>query len=85
MEAKIYTTPTCPYCKMAEDYLRSKGVECTEVNVAEDRAAAREMVDKSGQMGVPVIDIDGEIVVGFDRAAIDRACHKKSGKGRTRI
>lgn len=72
-KVKIYTTPTCPYCMMAKNYLKRLGVEFEEVNVAENREAAIEMIEKSGQMGVPVIDIDGKIIVGFDREAIDRA------------
>jgi len=58
---------------MAKNYLKKLGVEFEEVNVAEDREAAIEMIEKSGQMGVPVIDIDGQIIVGFDREAINRA------------
>ncbi|MEM2192488.1 MAG: Uxx-star family glutaredoxin-like (seleno)protein [Candidatus Hadarchaeales archaeon] len=69
----IYTTPTCPFCKMAKDFLRQNNVSYTEINVAEDQNAAMEMIKKSGQMGVPVLDIDGEIIVGFDREAIKRA------------
>ncbi|MBC7219410.1 MAG: glutaredoxin family protein [Hadesarchaea archaeon] len=70
---KIYTTPTCPYCTMAKNFLRENGVEFVEKNVAIDHAAAVEMVEKSGQMGVPVLDIDGEIIVGFNREAIKKA------------
>lgn len=66
MTVKIYTTPSCPYCQMAKSFFREKGVEFQEINVAEDRESLLEMVEKSGQMGVPVIEIDGEIVVGFD-------------------
>ncbi|MEM3421789.1 MAG: Uxx-star family glutaredoxin-like (seleno)protein [Candidatus Hadarchaeum sp.] len=69
----IYTTPTCPFCKMAKDFLRQNNVSYTEINVAEDQNAAMEMIKKAGQMGVPVLDIDGEIIVGFDREAIKRA------------
>lgn len=61
----VYSTDTCPFCVMAKEYLTEKGVEYKDVNVGRDHAAAREMVEKSGQMGVPVIDIDGTIVVGF--------------------
>jgi len=68
----IYTTPTCPYCQQAKAFFKAKGVTYTEKNVAEDQAAAQEMIDKSGQMGVPVIDVDGKMVVGFDRAELEK-------------
>ena len=68
----IYSTPTCPYCHMVKDYLKGKGVEFNDYNVAEDQAKAQEMVEKSGQMGVPVIEIDNNIIVGFDKPEIDR-------------
>ena len=61
----IYSTTTCPYCVMAKNFFKEKGVAYEDKNVGVDRAAGEEMVVKSGQMGVPVIDIDGEIVVGF--------------------
>ena len=70
---KVYSTPTCPYCKMAKDYLKAKGVQFEEIDVSEDTARADEMVKISGQMGVPVLDIDGEIIVGFDRQKINKA------------
>lgn len=63
----IYTTPTCVYCKMSKEFFREKNIQYEEKNVAEDAAARDIMVQKSGQLGVPVIDIDGEIVVGFDK------------------
>lgn len=66
----IYTTPSCVYCKMAKEYFAKNNVEYKEHNVAEDRAALEEMVGKSHQMGVPVIDIDGNIVIGFDQRNI---------------
>lgn len=69
----IYTTPTCPYCSMAKKFLRENGIEFTEKNVAGDRAALIEMIEKSGQMGVPVLDINGQIIVGFDRESIKKA------------
>lgn len=61
----VYSTPTCPYCVYAKNYFTKNGVAFKDVDVSRDRAAAQEMVNKSGQMGVPVIDIDGNILVGF--------------------
>ncbi len=70
---KIYTTPTCVYCKMAKEFFNKNGVQYEEHNVAEDLKARQDMLDKSHQLGVPVIDIDGEIFVGFDRPALSKA------------
>lgn len=67
---KIYSTPSCPYCHQAKDFLKEHNIEFEDVNVAEDEKARDEMIEKSGQMGVPVIDIDGEIIVGFDKAKL---------------
>ena len=72
MSITVYSTNTCPLCIKAKDYLRSKGVEFKEVNVVLDRVGAMEMVRKSGQSGVPVIDINGNIIIGFDQTRIDR-------------
>lgn len=68
----VYSTPTCPYCVKAKDYLKEKGVEYKDVDVSVDRVAAMEMIQKSGQMGVPVIDIGGDIVVGFQPKVFDQ-------------
>jgi len=62
----IYSTPSCVYCKMAKEFFDANKVEYTDLNVAEDETARAEMVEKSGQMGVPVIYIDDEMTVGFD-------------------
>ncbi|MEM2954788.1 MAG: glutaredoxin family protein [Candidatus Nanoarchaeia archaeon] len=72
-KVKIYSTSTCPYCKMAKDFLRANNIDFEDFDVAENPEAFNEMVEKSGQMGVPVIDIDGKIIVGFDRIAISEA------------
>lgn len=72
-EVKLYSTPTCPYCRMAKDFLEQQQVEVTVVDVSEDVEAAREMVDKSGQMGVPVMEVENTIIVGFDRGAYKKA------------
>ncbi|MDO8463305.1 MAG: glutaredoxin domain-containing protein [bacterium] len=70
-QAIVYSTPTCPYCKMAKEYFDEKGVTYEDVDVAADPGRADEMVKKSGQMGVPVIDIGGTIIVGFDKTKIN--------------
>lgn len=70
---KIYSTPTCVYCKMAKEYFEKNNVAYEDVNVAEDDAAREEMVNKSHQFGVPVIDIDNTIIVGFNRQAVAKA------------
>ena len=75
----IYSTPTCPYCKMAKEYLSQQNMPFTDIDVSADAAKAEAMIQKSGQMGVPVIDIDGRIIVGFDRVAIDAALKSASG------
>jgi len=62
----IYTTPSCPYCNAAKDYFDENDISYTDYDVSENRKKAKEMIEKSGQRGTPVIDIDGEIVVGFN-------------------
>jgi len=68
----LYSTPTCPYCHMAKDFLKEKGVEFEDIDVSRDQEKAKEMMSMSGQMGVPQIEINGKIIVGFDKAAIER-------------
>lgn len=67
---KIYTTPTCVYCKMTKQFFKEHNVEYQEADVAKDAAEREEMIKKSGQLGVPVIDIDGKLVIGFDQAKL---------------
>jgi len=69
-EVKIYTTTTCPYCKMAKKFFQDNNVAYQEFNVAEDRTALNEMIKCSKQMSVPVIDIDGEIIIGLNMPQI---------------
>ena len=66
-KVKVFSTSSCPYCKMEKDFLKEHKIEFEDIDVGADQEAAQEMVEKSGQMGVPVTDIDGEIVVGFDK------------------
>ncbi|MFA5468027.1 MAG: glutaredoxin domain-containing protein [Sphaerochaetaceae bacterium] len=73
MAVIMYSTPSCGFCRMAKSYFQQNKIPFTEYNVASNMEKAQEMVRKSGQMGVPVIDINGKIIVGFDRAAIDQA------------
>ncbi|MBU3901585.1 glutathione S-transferase N-terminal domain-containing protein [Patescibacteria group bacterium] len=67
---KVYSTPTCAYCVTLKRFLDEKGIKYESVDVSQNEKDLREMVDKSGQMGVPVIDIDGQIIVGFNRNKI---------------
>lgn len=69
---KIYTTPSCAYCKMAKEYFKSKGISYEEYDVSKDIPRQKEMIEKTGQFGVPVIDIDGKIVIGFDKTKINK-------------
>jgi len=69
----IYTTPTCPFCMMAKRFLKDNDLDFVDFDVSTDRTKAQEMIQKSGQMAVPVLDIEGEIIVGFDRDRIVKA------------
>ena len=63
---KVYSTPTCPWCRKAKEFFSANNIAFKDLNVAEDEAARDDMIKRSGQMGVPVIDVDGELVIGFD-------------------
>lgn len=73
MSVTVYSTPSCPYCTMVKNHLRNKQVRFEDVDVSRDERRADEMVRKSGQMGVPVVDVNGRIIVGFRQAEIDAA------------
>ena len=73
MKVKIYTTPTCPWCKKTKEFFKQHKVQYEEVDVAADQKAAEKMVEKSGQMGVPVIEIGDQILVGFDIPVLRKA------------
>lgn len=74
----VYSTPTCPYCVYAKQFLTEQGIQFEDVDVSRDRARAVEMVQKSGQMGVPVLDVAGTILVGFQPQAIMHALQAQS-------
>jgi len=67
---KVFSTPSCPYCVTLKEFLKERDVVFEDIDVSQNRAALDEMVEKSGQMGVPVVEIDGQIIVGFDKEKI---------------
>lgn len=75
---KVYSTTSCPWCKKAKDYLKSKNIEFADLNVETDLEAREEMINLSNQRAVPVINIDGNIIVGFDKPAIDSLLANKA-------
>jgi len=77
MKITIYSTPTCPWCVLAKNYFKNKNVEFTDYNIGIDPLKAQEMIKISGQMGVPVITIDDEILVGFDQDKIENSLNSK--------
>jgi glutaredoxin-like YruB-family protein len=70
---KVFTTPTCPYCYLLKEYLKEKGVEFEELDVSQDKEALKELQKKTGALAVPVIEINGQIIIGFDKEKIDRS------------
>lgn len=73
MSVAVYSTPSCPYCSMVKNFLKEKHVPFEDYDVSRDQRRAEEMVRKSGQMGVPVVDVNGRILVGYRPADIERA------------
>jgi len=76
MSVSVYSTQTCPYCTMVKNYLKQKQVPFSDYDVGRDQRKAEEMVRKSGQMGVPVVDINGRVIVGFNKGEIDKALQR---------
>ena len=73
MSVAVYSTPSCSYCKLVKDWLKAKNIRFDDYNVASDPRRAEEMVRKSGQMGVPVTDVNGRIIIGFKPTELERA------------
>lgn len=69
----VYSTPTCPYCIRAKQFLKDNNIDFEDIDVSTNQEKAEEMIKKSGQMGVPVLDINGELITGFDKEAIKKA------------
>ena len=77
---KIYTTPTCPWCKKTKEFLKKNKISYTELNVVDNEKARDQMIEKSGQMGVPVVEIGDKIIVGFNPDEILKSLEKKKKK-----
>ena len=77
MDVKVYSTTTCPWCHKVKEFLKEHHVKFQDINVQEDENAAKEMIEKSGQMGVPVIEVNGEMIVGFDENKLKKALKLK--------
>ena len=76
-KVRIFSSPSCPYCFTLQEFLKEYNIEFEVIDVSKDEKALNEMIEKSGQMGVPVVEIDGQIVVGFDREKISRLLNIK--------
>jgi len=74
-KVKVYSTTSCPWCFKAKDFLKEHNIKFEDIDVGKDHEKAKEMIEKSGQMGVPVIDIDGEVIIGFDENRIKKLLH----------
>ena len=71
MQVKVYSTPSCPWCEAAKDFLKNNNIPFEDIDVSLDQTKAQEMILKSGQMGVPVIEIDDKIVIGFNKSLLE--------------
>jgi glutaredoxin-like YruB-family protein len=72
-KVRVYSTPTCPFCIRAKQFLKENNIIFEDIDVSVDQEAASEIIKKSGQMGVPVLDIEGEVIIGFDKEKIKKA------------
>ncbi|MDH4239563.1 MAG: PDZ domain-containing protein [Phycisphaerae bacterium] len=82
MDVIVYTSPTCPYCTMVKDFLSQRGISFEERDVSRDSSYAQELVRSTGQMGVPVTIINGQVVVGFDRGRLEQLTTQTQTRGR---
>ncbi len=72
-EVVVYSTTTCPWCETVKEFLKKNGIKFKDVNVGEDQEAAQAMIERSGQMSVPVVEVDGHIIIGYDEAKLKKA------------
>ncbi len=77
MMIKVYSTPTCPWCQKTKEFLKAHKIKFQEINVAANEKAREEMIEKSGQMGVPVTDANGKIIIGYDEKELKKALNLK--------
>ncbi len=77
MKVKVFSTSMCPYCVTLKEFLKENNIEFEDIDVSQDKAALDEMVEKSGQMGVPVVEIDNQIIIGFDKEKITKLLNIK--------
>lgn len=73
MKVKIYTIPTCPWCIKTKEFLKANKIKFQDINVASDKKAAKEIIGRSGQTSVPIIDVDGELILGFDEKKLKKS------------
>jgi glutaredoxin-like YruB-family protein len=76
-KVRVFSTPTCPYCVALKGYLKEHNIEFEDIDVSQDLVAQKEMIDRSGQYGVPVADINGEIIIGFNQERINQLLNIK--------
>lgn len=77
MKLKIYTIPTCPWCMKTKEFLKKNKIKFEDINVASNQKAAKEIINRSGQTSVPVIDIDGKLILGFDEKKLKKVLKLK--------
>ena len=77
LDIKVYSTQNCPYCKLTKEFLKENNIKYKEIDVSADEKKAQEMIKKTGQMGVPVTEINGKIIIGFDKEALKKALEIK--------
>lgn len=80
MNITLYSTPSCPYCKLVKEYLKESSIAFNELDVSQDNESIQKMVKLSGQMGVPVIDVNGQIIVGWNKNALDEVIKAQQAK-----
>ena len=79
-KVKVYSTPTCPYCKMVKEFLSKKGVEFEDIDISSDEEAVKELFQKAGRFGIPQTEINGKMILGFDKKALEKELENLSSE-----